>query len=335
MSIFRKTNFDFVGIGDITNDAFIRVKEAEIISDSKSKKSKICLNFADKISYESVTIVKAVGNASNASVCAHRLGLSSSVVANVGDDENGKACVEILKKEGVDTSFIKIQKGRETNYNYLILYEEERTILSKHREYDYKLPNIGSPKFVYFSSLGENTLDYHNQVANYIEKHPEINFVFQPGTFQIRVGYEPLEKIYRLSKLFFCNKIEAKRILKTENDNIIDLLRMMRNAGPQVVVITDAVNGAYVYDGNEGWSIPMFPDPKSPVDRTGAGDAFSATFTSAIALGKTIPEALTWGPINSMSVVQYVGAQEGLLTRDKLEKYLAEAPEYYRPTKII
>ncbi|MEK7182323.1 MAG: carbohydrate kinase family protein [Patescibacteria group bacterium] len=335
MRFFKPKQFDFVGIGDITNDAFIRVKEADVLCDVNNKKCKICLNFADKIAYEHVTIVKGVGNASNASVCAHRLGLSASLVANVGDDENGIACVEALKKEGVDTEFIEIQKGKETNYNYLILYEEERTILSKHREYDYKLPDIGSPKFVYFSSLGENTIDYHNEVANYIEKHSEINFVFQPGTFQIKLGYEPLKKIYQLSKLFFCNKMEAKRILQTDVDDTIELLKKMHDLGPKIVVITDATNGAYIYDGNDVWKIPMYPDPKPPVDRTGAGDAFSATFTSAIALGKTIQEALMWGPINSMSVVQYVGARRGLLTREALEKYLAEAPLFYKPERFL
>ena len=86
--------------------------------------------------------------------------------------------------------------------------------------------------------------------------------------------------------------MEAKRILETDVDDTIELLKKMHDLGPKIVVITDATNGAYIYDGNDVWKIPMYPDPKPPVDRTGAGDAFSATFTSAIALGKTIQEAL-------------------------------------------
>jgi hypothetical protein len=35
-----------------------------------------------------------------------------------------------------------------------------------------------------------------------------------------------------------------------------------------------------------------------------------------------------------MSVVQYVGAQEGLLTQEKLLEYLANAPADYKP-KVI
>jgi len=77
-----------------------------------------------------------------------------------------------------------------------------------------------------------------------------------------------------------------------------------------------------------------YPDPKPPYERTGAGDAFSSTFVTALALGKDVRTALRWAPINSMSVVQQVGARAGLLTVAELEKYLASAPADYQP-KII
>ena len=80
--------------------------------------------------------------------------------------------------------------------------------------------------------------------------------------------------------------------------------------------------------------MPMYPDPAPPVDRTGAGDSFASTLTSMLSLGKTIPEALRRAPINSMSVVQKVGAQEGLLTLSQLEEWLAKAPSGYEPKKI-
>ena len=80
--------------------------------------------------------------------------------------------------------------------------------------------------------------------------------------------------------------------------------------------------------------MPMYPDPAPPVDRTGAGDSFSSTFTTAIALGLSPAEALAWGPINSMSVVQEIGAQKGLLTRAKLEEYLKNAPPEYTARKL-
>ena len=43
-------------------------------------------------------------------------------------------------------------------------------------------------------------------------------------------------------------------------------------------------------------------------------------------MGKSIENALMMAPVNSMSVVQKIGAQEGLLTLPEIEKYLQQAP---------
>jgi sugar/nucleoside kinase (ribokinase family) len=99
-------------------------------------------------------------------------------------------------------------------------------------------------------------------------------------------------------------------------------------------VITDGTKGAYAFDGKSFWFMPPYPDPKPPYERTGAGDAFSSTFVVALALGLHIEDALRWAPINSMSVVQFVGAQEGLLTRLKIDKFLEDAPADYLPKLI-
>jgi sugar/nucleoside kinase (ribokinase family) len=77
--------------------------------------------------------------------------------------------------------------------------------------------------------------------------------------------------------------------------------------------------------------MPLYPDPKPPYERTGAGDAFASTFVAALIKGNTIEGALQLAPINSMSVVQYVGAQAGLLSETELNQLLQKAPEWYKP----
>jgi sugar/nucleoside kinase (ribokinase family) len=70
------------------------------------------------------------------------------------------------------------------------------------------------------------------------------------------------------------------------------------------------------------------------VDRTGAGDAFASTIVAALALGESIETALTWAPINSMNVVQHLGAQAGLLRHEEIDRFLASAPEDYYAKEI-
>ncbi|MFA6270120.1 MAG: carbohydrate kinase family protein [Candidatus Paceibacterota bacterium] len=337
MNIFRENkNFDFIAIGDIATDAFIRLKDAKAIRDQSGKKSELILRFGDKVPYEFMEEVRAVGNGANAAVCAHRLGLSSAIVTNLGDDHNGHECMATLNKNGVATDFVTVEKDKETNYHYVLWFEDDRTILVKHHEYDYKLPDIGNPKWIYLTSIGESSVDYHKQIAEYLRGHQEVKFAFQPGTFQMKMGTEILKDLYARCDIFFCNVEEVKSILnKPDEADIKNLLKAMHEIGPNVVVITDGPKGAYAYDGYEGFFMRPFPDIKPPYDRTGAGDAFSATFTSAVASGKSLFDAFLWAPVNSMSVVQYVGAQKGLLTQEEILKFLAQAPQDFRPQKII
>lgn len=337
MSFFhQQKDFDFISIGDITSDAFIRLREAKVEYDGEGKKTRLSLSFGDKVPYESVEEIRAVGNAANAAVAASRLGLASAFVTNVGDDHNGHECIATLKQNGVATDFVTIEKGKETNYHYVLWYEDERTILVKHQSYGYKLPDIGEPKWIYLSSIGENSVEYHQQIAEYLKNNKEVKFAFQPGTFQMKMGTELLRDLYARSDIFFCNIEESRRILnRPEERDIKNLLKAMHDLGSNVVVLTDGARGAYAYDGYEGFFMRPYPDPKPPFERTGAGDAFASTFTSAIALGKNLFDAFLWAPINSMSVVQQVGAQKGLLTQNEILQYLSQAPADYHPEKIM
>ncbi len=323
------TGRQFVAIGDITTDAFIRIKDASVNCDLNRENCQLCVRFGEKVPYEEVIVVPAVGNAPNAAVAAHRLGLSSSLVTNIGDDQNGQECLAALSAEGVDTSLATTHPGMKSNYHYVLWYEEERTILVKHEEYDYSLPDIGEPTWVYLSSLGKNSQSYHQAIADYIRAQNGTSLAFQPGTFQIKFGYEALKDIYEVTRIFFSNKEEAGAILHSSTSDVKELLGGIHRLGPEIVCITDGPKGAYAYDGVDTYFTPMYPDPAPPVSRTGAGDAFASTFTAALALGKSVPEALAWGPVNSAYVVQQVGAQRGLLTRAELEKHLANAPESY------
>ncbi|MDP3958470.1 MAG: carbohydrate kinase family protein, partial [bacterium] len=322
---------DFLAIGDITTDAFIRLKDAEVHCTVDKEKCQLCMDFGTKIPYEFVEVVPAVGNSPNAAVAAARLGLRAGLLSNIGNDDNGKDCLARLKEEKVATEFVRTHEGKRTNYHYVLWYGDERTILIKHEEFDYELPDIGAPRFVYLSSLGEAGLSLHQKLAEHLMKHPDIKLAFQPGTFQIQAGHEKLKAMYERTYVFFANVAEAQKILATKESGVPALLSKLHEKGPEIAVITDGKRGAYMRYENENFFMPPYPDSAPPYDRTGAGDAFASTFVASLALGKTPLEALRWAPINSMSVVQQVGAQKGLLSRKKIEELLKKAPADYKP----
>jgi ribokinase len=323
---------DFLAVGDIVTEPFIKLKDAEVHCAINNEACTICMRFGDKIPYASAEVIPAVGNASNAAVAAARLGVSTALVTDIGNDSVGEGNTARLQEEGVDTGYVRVHEGMQSNYHYVLWYNDDRTILVKHEEYPYEFPTtIPGPHWLYLSSLADHSLPYHEQIEAYLAAHPETKFAFQPGTFQMKLGTDTLKGLYARSALFFCNKEEAERILALPaGTDSKQLLTSLRERGPEVVVITDGTIGAYAYDGTDMFKVPMYPDQEPPFERTGAGDAFAATVTVALALGKPLQEALLWGPINSMSVVQQVGAQKGLLSREALEKFLTDAPASYR-----
>lgn len=369
--------YDFLAVGDITTDAFIKLSDAWIETDNPKREQELCMRFAEKIPYESLTEVSAVGNSANAAVCAARLGLSAGLVSNLGDDKNGAVCVDVLKKEGVGTDYIAVHANTKTNYHFVLWYGADRTILVKHEAYPYALPHITSaPHWLYLSSIGDGTEKYHEEIADWLAKNPSVKFAFQPGTFQLSLGAEKLRALYARAEVLVVNREEAQKIISALSpfskggvpesrrgwdegegvflqkqstppprsaqhlpfgkgqEEIKELLAGLHELGPKIVCITDGPNGAYFSDETGNYFMPPYPDPAPPRERTGAGDAFASTFVSYLALGYTPLEALHRAPINSAFVVQEIGAQKGLLSREKLEESLAQAPSNYQPQAI-
>ncbi|MFA6408310.1 MAG: PfkB family carbohydrate kinase [Candidatus Paceibacterota bacterium] len=325
---------DFIAIGDTTVDEFIKLKEAQITCGDAHENCTLSMPWGDKIPYEFSVLVPAVGNAANAAVAAARLGLSSGFVSNVGDDQRGDDTLAVFRDERVDTRYVHINKGMPTNHDYVLMYDAERTILVRHEDYPYAIPgDFAPPKWIYLSSAGRSE-EFHASLAEWCASHSETKLAFQPSTFEISMGLHKLSPLYAVAELVACNKEEAERILEVGKTSINILLEKMRALGPKIAIITDGPDGAYAYDGVEMLRVPMYPDMSLPVDRTGAGDATTSTIVAALALGKPLREALAWGPVNAMAVVQEIGAQKGLLSRDIIEKYLADAPASYSVTSM-
>lgn len=331
------SDIDVLSVGDIVTDAFIKLfdNHAEVYENEHGMQ--LSMPFGTKIPFDHAEVVEAVGNASNASVAFARLGLNSALYANVGNDQYGRDMINALHKDDVDTRFVRVNSKKKSNYHYVLWYKDERTILIKHEEYDYHWPHLRvkeTPRWIYFSSISKNAIDFHDDLADWLEEQPEVKLAFQPGTFQIEAGAERLKRIYKRSEILAVNREEAATISGGNHEDMHDLVNRLHALGPRIVVVSDGPHGSYGSDGENRFYMPIYPDPAPPLERTGAGDAFTSTFVAAIMKGSNVEGALQWAPINSMSVVQKVGAQAGLLTEKELGELLKQAPQWYRPKRF-
>ena len=68
--------------------------------------------------------------------------------------------------------------------------------------------------------------------------------------------------------------------------------------------------------------------PTKLVERTGAGDAYASGLISALALEEPLEEAMVWGAINAAHVIQKVGTQNGLMTKEELLKCRQKSKDF-------
>jgi len=330
-------DIEVLSVGDVVTDAFIKLSENEAHTFSNQDGTFLAMEYRAKLPYDQADIIKGDGNAANASLSFAKLGLRSGLASNVGQDQHGSDIIASLKKSGVDTSYVKVNKGKKSNYNYILRYQADRTILTHHEQYDYDWPSIAKkdmPKWVYFSSIGKNTLPFHDDIADWLSENHEVKLAFSPGTFQIAAGAGRLKRIYKRTNILLLNREEAAEVSDGNHKDVHDLFDKLHALGPKQVIITDGPKGSYA-SGPEGrLFMPVYPDSSPPIERTGAGDAFSSTVVAAVIKGEPLQEALRWGPINSMNVVQHIGPHEGLLTEAQLKTMLKNAPEWYHSSPL-
>jgi len=315
-------NLDLLSIGDANLDAFIVPSESESLCDINTKECFIAFSYADKIPVKNLEFAVG-GNGANNAVGSKRLGINVGSVLTLGDDSTGLQIIEKLRLEGVDLTYVVQQPATLSNFNTVVTYTGERTIFTYHapRSYEYpvQLPNV---PWVYLTSMGESYRPFYTHITEWLVKNPEVKLAFNPGTWQLKGGIKEIGNVMKLAHIVFVNKQEAEKLTEFEAKDEVtkELLMALSGIGPQISVITDGGNGAYIFDGHKFLSCGIMP--MDAYERTGAGDAFGSGFLSAVIKGKTMEEALVWGTVNSASVIGYVGAQKGLLKEEDVEMWV-------------
>jgi ribokinase len=268
------------------------------------------------------------GNATNTAVGIARLGLNVGLCAEIGKDELSQKILNKLKKENISTNLL-LQTDEDTSISVGLNYQGERTLFTEHvkRDHNFNFENLQT-KFVYLTSLGNLWEKTYEKVLKFVKTN-NVKLAFNPGSIQLEKKGRTVMDVLERADYLFVNKEEAEEILYGEELNlskgsgsqIKKLLYGLRSLGVKNTVITDGDNGSYVQDEND--EIYHLGIVKvDVVEKTGAGDAYSAGFLAATIHGLEVSEAMRWGAINSANVIQGVGAEEGLLTKNKLEEKL-------------
>lgn len=315
-----KKPLDLIAIGESLRDAFYMIHDATLTCSINKDRCLLCLEYSEKIPVDKVIKVPAAGNSANAAVSCTRLGLNVALVTWVGRDKAGDNLRDALCKEGINEKFIQIDPTRPTSESTIMIFQGEKTQLVYFEPRSYKIPRLPAVPAIYYSAMGKGHQRPDKEILRQLKAKPKTFFAFQPGTTHIRSGLEYLKPLIARSDLFILNKDEAHFLLGDGERPMMNILEGFHHLGAKRIIVTDSKKGADAYDGTTHWHMPIFPGKS--IETTGAGDAFASAVTAAHLLWLPLPEALRWGAANSLSVVQKVGPQAGLLKMTELKKQL-------------
>lgn len=310
-------NLDLLTIGDCSIDLFMKVPDQT--TGMKNSDSKMCFFHGSKIMVESFQTCVS-GNAINVAVGAKQLGLKVGVYSETGDDINADRIKRELDEHKVNTDLLIRNKDTETALHAVVVFCGERTIFSYHGKRSYKIQNWKKPKYIYYTSLGEGFEEFQKELVNYLKANRDIGLIFNPGTYQMAKGLMALKDVLEITDILIVNKEEAEILAGVKGGDCLSLHTELHNLGVKLDIITDSDKGASAYDGTNCYQQDAYFDDRPVVDKTGAGDAFSAGFIAAIIYGKQLQEALKWGVVNSGCQIKVVGSIEGMLTKEEMEK---------------
>jgi len=319
--------YDVVTIGDILRDIFVFPAEDEMekpinrnLIERKVQGERFLLfEFGDKITISDIAY-SIGGSAGNVAAGIAKMGLKSGVIGKVGADNEGKEVLNTLRQAKVNTSYIDIADNKKTSFSIILSYRGERSILVFHsfRPTDFEIPKDLDTEWLYVGPLGENYKTLYTKITT-LAAEKNVKIAINPGSVQIKEGLAAFGGLLRVAKILFLNKEEAATLAGFSGiASVRDIVTVLRKTGIETIVITDGKDGAYLATQDEFMRIHAYPGNR--VEATGAGDAFASAFLSASIKGEKLLTCLEWGVTNSASVIEHIGAQEGLLDASQVKK---------------
>ena len=251
------------------------------------------------------------GKGANQAVAASRLGGKVTFIAKIGDDLFGNQTTGILKKEGIDTSYIVKDSELPSGIALITVDEEgENSIVvapgSNHNLMVQDIDNdiLTGDKFKVMLLQLEiplMTVEYAALTA----AESGIKVILNPAPAQKLHDYL-LRHIWLLTPDE--SEVELLTGIKVHNEFTAEAAATsLLKRGVKNVIITMSAKGAFVK--SEDFT-EMFPGIQvKAVDTTGAGDVFNAALAVATAEGKGLRDAVIFANKAASICVTRMGAQ--------------------------
>jgi sulfofructose kinase len=246
--------------------------------------------------------IRAVGGpATTAAVTLARLGVETALSCVIGDDDAGRFVFETLKREGIDTQHVVVDKSVRTATGTIVVSRSEQTraiMVQPHSQRPAKPANINDYQWIHVDQFGMQTIKDWG--------------VKRGGTakLSIDIGYDTPG----------LNAADYDLYAPSENITT-DVSTAARDKN--IVVVSKGGEGSVYSDGIESGIVPAIST--EIVSTLGAGDVFHGALVAVQVWNKPIVEAVAIANTVAGLSCRALDGQSGIPTKAELDAYLAGA----------
>ncbi len=262
------------------------------------------------------------GKGANQAVAARRCGASVAMVAKVGSDLFGPATIKNFESQGIQASHVRIAEGVSTGVapifvdptgqNRILVIKGANEMLTP-ADVDAAAPILSAVDTILLQfEIPLETVYYTIKFA----RSKGIRCIVNPAPAQM-----PEFQAVAAADYFVPNETEAELLTGIHVHSVDEARKCAANLltkGLSRVVITLGDRGSLLATNAGQEAISAFK--VTPVDTTGAGDAFIGSFAVFLAEGLTDKEALTRASLYAGLSTTRVGTQKSFPTREEFEK---------------
>lgn len=291
------SKFDVIGFGALNVDKMFHVDS---------------IAGFDGESFIKDSVIECGGSAANTIIGLSRLGLKTSYIGKIAEDDDGELLEFNLVSEGVFLEdLIYDEIGKTGNVLGFIDTEGNRELYvnpgvnDKIAIGEINKNNLKNTKIIHYSGFVGDSFNTQIELLNYLSD--DIILSFDPGALYTKKGFDAIKPILLRTNILLINEIELDTLfnslingninnsasnnsnVKEDNDNnsdsndnlfndftFRDKALYLLNLGIGTIIIKRGEKGAYGINTKEEVKIPAFKS--NLVDTTGAGDSFNAGF---------------------------------------------------------
>lgn len=261
---------------------------------------------------------------SHQAVAAKRAGANSMLISFVGDDELGKAVLKSLNECGIDTRFINVVKGENTEVNHQFIdkitkdYTLKRFPAAISQNYDIEMIEKYKEQILkadYVILVAKQPKEFLTETIKFCyDNNVSTVLTVSHRKFDIE-NKEDLETLKKCTNIAV-NYKEACDLLKEEiiEESLEEVFNILPN-----LIITNGEKGVWFKDENGNVCHENAVKCKEVVETNGAGDTFIGNFVVFRSEGKSISESVKMSMCASTIEISKMGVYSSMPYRDETE----------------